>query len=63
MSQYVHDGVEVMKTGREATRSVGTGPRARTLTLVEIMPVDKTFDWRKWVDPAVLFTVKPDEGK
>jgi hypothetical protein len=56
---YVYDGVEVRKTGRVATRTHGTlpySPPAKS-TLVEITPVDSDMDWKKWVDPRVLFTV------
>lgn len=60
MSQtYVYEGTEVRKTGRTATkqgRTVGTRyPQSHTL--VEITPVDSTFDWKKWVDEKLLYEV------
>jgi hypothetical protein len=61
MGTFVFEGTEVRKTGREATREVGTGARSRKLLLVEITPVDTSFDWKKWVDPSMLFIVQPKE--
>lgn len=60
METWVHEGVEVTKTGREATRELknAKGVIIRTMVLVEIKPVDESFDWKKWVDPAQLFTVR-----
>jgi hypothetical protein len=56
---YVHDGVEVKKTGRTATRSLGIPGRGETKsTLVEIAPVDDDLSWKKWVDPKALFVVE-----
>ena len=63
MSTFVFEGTEVRKTGREAIREVGTGARARKLVLVEITPVDTSFDWKKWVDPSMLFIVQPKDAK
>lgn len=54
---YVFDGTEVKKTGRTAVRKL----RQREMTLVEITPVDTSFDWKKWVDPVSLFVVQPTE--
>jgi hypothetical protein len=50
---FVHEGVEVKLTGREAIRKVGT----RSLRLVEITPVDTSFEWKKWVAPEQLYQV------
>lgn len=55
MNTYVYDGNEVKKTGREAIRTIGS----RKHTLVEITPVDTSLDWKKWVDPSMLFVVQP----
>jgi len=52
---FVYDGTEVKKTGRTATRKV----RQRDMILVEIAPVDPSFDWKKWVDPSQLYVVQP----
>jgi hypothetical protein len=56
---WVHEGVEVVKTGREAVREVQT-MRGETIKriLVEIKPLDESADWKKWVDPSQLFVVQ-----
>lgn len=62
MITYVHDGVEVKRTGREAIREISVGRTStRKLTLVEIMPTDSAFEWKKWVDPSQLFIVQAKE--
>ena len=63
MNTYVYDGTEVKKTGRIAVKEIGTGTRVRKMTLVEITPVDPSFDWKKWVDPNQLYVVQPEERK
>lgn len=69
---FVYDGVEVRKTGRIATkqppistsnRSLMTSPTAYrpkvvNITLVEIEPIDKYQDWKKWVREMELFIVE-----
>ena len=55
METFVSEGVEVKKTGREAVRSLLNN---KELKLVEITPVDSTFDWKKWVRPEDLYTVR-----
>lgn len=57
---FVYEGTEVVKTGRVAERDVLTpnGKKLKTMELVEIKPVDDSNDWKKWVDPKLLFTVK-----
>lgn len=58
MKTYVHEGTEVKLTGRTAIRNIGAGrPVARQLTLVEITPVDESFDWKKWVSQEQLYEV------
>ncbi len=56
---WVFDGVEVVKTGREATREVGrtTLRSGRVLSLVEIKPLDESIEWKKWVSPDHLYVV------
>lgn len=63
MTTYVHEGVEVAMTGRTANRKIPTRPNAKEamLTLVEIEPIDKSFDWKKWVDPRQLYVVSDEE--
>lgn len=64
---YVFDGTEVRKTGRiavkhlTATRTLGTKPRALS-ELVEIEPVDKYQEWKKWVREIDLYTVEQANG-
>ena len=57
---FVHDGVEVVKTGRTANKTITVPGRttSRILTLVEIKPLDDSFDSKKWVDPAQLFIIQ-----
>lgn len=56
METFVFEGTEVRKTGREAVKSLQI--KNKELTLVEITPVDSTFDWKKWVRPEDLYLVK-----
>lgn len=60
---FVYDGTEVVKTGREAIKEIKPiGSRAaRSVTLVEITPLDSTFEWKKWIDPAQLFVIRPSD--
>ena len=58
---FVYDGTEVKRTGRTAireVRGVGRETAPRKLLLVEITPIDAAFDWKKWVDPSMLYTVQ-----
>lgn len=56
---FVHDGVEVVKTGKSAKRELRSG---KYDVLVEITPRDQTYgSWKKWVDPAQLFLVEVPE--
>lgn len=59
MKTYVHDGTEVKLTGREAVRRINTvpGKPAREMKIVEITPVDDTFDWKKWVALEQMYEV------
>ena len=62
MTTYIHDGVEVVLTGRLARRE-GKHVRSRTRSqplidvLVEIEPVDKNIEWKKWVKKEELYEV------
>jgi hypothetical protein len=61
MKTYVYDGTEVKLTGREAVRRFGkTAAVSKTFTLVEITPVDASFEWKKWVSPDQLYEVKEE---
>jgi hypothetical protein len=61
MSQksYVHDGEEVVLTGREAIRTVKTVSGDRELKKVEITPIAFATGggWLKWVDPGELYQI------
>lgn len=57
METFVYEGTEVKKTGRGAVKTLTAGTRTKELSLVEITPVDTTFDWKKWVRPEDLYTV------
>ena len=54
---WVHEGVEVIKTGRVATRPVRAG---NTVELVEITPVDQRMvgTWKKWVKEIELYEIQ-----
>lgn len=52
----MYEGAEVKKTGRIATKKLPI--KNKELTLVEITPVDSTFDWKKWVRPEDLYEVQ-----
>ena len=59
---YVHDGVEIKLTGREARKESrrrttrGTIPRVEIL--VEITPVDvESGTWKKWVKKEELYEI------
>jgi hypothetical protein len=57
---WVFDGTEVKKTGRTAVREVAVpGKSPRQMRLIEITPIDATFDWKKWVAPTELFQIEP----
>lgn len=53
---FVHDGTEVRKTGRVATKAP-TSHRHIPIQLVEITPIDQSFTWTKWVRPEDLFII------
>lgn len=52
---FVYDGTEVKKTGRQAVKKLQI--KSKEFVLVEITPVDETFDWKKWVREADLYDV------
>jgi hypothetical protein len=55
---YVYEGVEVVKTGREAIKKITiSASKVRELKLVEIKPLDDFLSWKKWVDPSALFNI------
>lgn len=59
MKTYVFDGTEVRLTGREAVKRIMTvpGKPPREMKLMEITPVDDTFDWKKWVPLDQMYEV------
>jgi len=56
METFVFEGTEVKKTGREAVKILPI--KNKELKLIEVTPVDTTFDWKKWVRPEDLYTVR-----
>lgn len=58
METFVFEGTEVAKTGRIAVKTLQIRDKSKEMTLIEITPVDKTFDWKKWVRPEDLYVVK-----
>lgn len=54
---YVYENTEVIKTGREAQKTLRSG---KTDVVVEITPRDQCSGvWKKWVRDDELFVVKP----
>lgn len=52
---YVHEGIEVKKTGRRAQNERSSG---KIDELIEVTPVDSMVgSWKKWVRPDILFEV------
>lgn len=58
---FVYDGTEVKKTGRQAVKKLQI--KSKEFVLVEITPVDETFDWKKWVRPDDLYEVMNTTGE
>lgn len=58
---YVHDGVEVVKTGRVAKKERATTGRRVTGSaslLYEITPADReSGSWKKWVKESELYEI------
>lgn len=51
---YVHNNVEVKKTGRKATKTIG----ARVITLFEVVAADSTMPQvPEWVQDSDLFVI------
>lgn len=59
ITTYVYDGHEVQLTGRRAVRRIKSamGKDERHLILVEIAPVDQSFEWKKWVSKDQLYEI------
>lgn len=53
---FVYDGTEVKKTGRQAVKKLQI--KSKEFVLVEITPVDDTFDWKKWCREEDLYEVR-----
>ena len=64
---YIYDDVEVVLTGREATRTNTEKTRRsvnKTETKVEITPADKlSGTWKKWVMMKDLFIITKTNGQ
>lgn len=61
METFVYEGTEVKKTGRTAIKTLQLRDKSKEMALIEITPVDTTFDWKKWVRPEDLYTVQNKE--
>lgn len=56
MTTYVHEGIEVQKTGRVASKKLASG---KVDILVEITPtLQQVGVWKKWVREHELFLVQ-----
>ena len=54
---FVHESIEVKKTGRSAEKPMPGGKKA---LLVEITPLSENDGtWKKWISPTSLFTIVP----
>lgn len=54
---YVHDGIEVVLTGRKAKKPSNV-KKTEMLTLYEIEPKDKeSIQFKKWVSTRDLYTI------
>ena len=54
--RYVYDNVEVVKTGRTASKPLRSG---KVDELYEVTPIDTIIgSWKKWVRDAELFEVQ-----
>lgn len=61
---FVYDGTEVFRTGRIAKASnlkSGSKPHLSQI-LVEIRPIDKEIEWKKWVKQSELFEITDDSS-
>jgi len=57
---YVYENIEVKKTGRTASRTIGTSTKIQVV--VEITPTDEDDGtWKKWVNPDQLFVNRETE--
>lgn len=63
---YIYDGVEVIQTGRTATKNIvnkmSRSQNSTKLRLFEIQPADTSThgDWKKWVSLDDLYTIEED---
>ena len=63
-SYFVYEGVEVIKTGRFATRKINaktySGPKTTEEVVFEISPIPRAGEtqWKRWVREEELFTIQ-----
>lgn len=58
-ASYVYEGIEVVPTGRTASRVLQTG---KVISLREITPIDQSVGvWKRWVPHDELYKI--DEGE
>ena len=59
---FVYDGVEVRLTGRVAKKAQNPSSQDKKQNMLfEVTPVDKTFDWVKWVRPTDLYKISNND--
>ena len=59
---YIYDSVEVMLTGRKASKKVKRRRRIDTETLYEVTPCNiEVGTWKRWVKPEELYVIEEDE--
>jgi len=56
---FVYENQEIVLTGRKAVKRVNS----REFTLLEITPVDKDVNWKKWVRREDLYEIFDESGK
>jgi len=59
---YIYDSVEVMLTGRKASKDVKRRRRTDKEVLYEVTPCnDEVGTWKRWVKPEELYVIEEDE--
>lgn len=58
---YLYDGQEVKKTGRQAVKKTVLRGRERVFTMIEIVSVDESFDFKRWVTAEDLYEITSSE--
>ena len=65
MTTYIYDNIEVVLTGRSASKKQKerrTSTNSTPKQLLEITPVDQTIDdWKKWVSLEDMYIIDEDD--